>query len=99
MARVNSAVTHWMTDGQSPEAGWRKKAHRPEYLGRLLAVQTPTPIGGEGEQRPHWPTESSGEMGYCCVRGNDQVQLRDQRGGVGEILEVWSVIDGGQEVR
>ncbi len=56
-------------------------------------MEEPAPVGGEGEEEQRGFGERAGEMGYGGVYGNDQVEVGDEGGGLGEVGEVGGEID------
>jgi len=69
----------------------------------LFAAQAPAEIGGEGEHCPDGFTQRAGEVDDGGVDGDDQVELLDEGGGVGEIVKRGNEIDqtqiGGRDDR
>ena len=55
--------------------------------GRVLPVEHPAPVGGEGEQGPDRLPHRAREMGGGGVHRDEKVQPRDDRGGGGEVRQ------------
>ena len=59
--------------------------------GRVLTLQHPAPIGiGFRQEQPHGLTERAGYMRHRGVHGHDQVQVGDEGGRVGEVLQLFA---------
>ncbi len=60
---------------------------------RVVTLFQPAPVGGIREECPDRLAQRAGEVGDGGVDRNDQVEIFDQRGGVGEIGEVGAAVD------
>jgi hypothetical protein len=56
----------------------------------------PAPVGLPGEKQPEGFAQGAGEVGDGSVGGEDEVELGDGRGGVGEVVVAGAGIDGAQ---
>jgi len=61
--------------------------------GGVGAVEHPAPVGGEGEEDPCGFGECAGEVDEGGVDGDEEVEVFEEGGGVGEIVEVGGEVD------
>src|SRR5258705_8653929 len=53
----------------------------------VVAAEKPAPVGSIRQQYPHRLAKRPCEMNRCAVDRDDQIQRRDDRGGIHETLE------------
>jgi hypothetical protein len=56
--------------------------------GTVVTIEQPSPTGIVAIDQPDRLTERAGEVRYGSVDGNDQIQILDERGGIGKVLEI-----------
>lgn len=56
----------------------------------VVAVEQSAPVGNERQQYPDRFGQRTGEMGDAGIDGNNQIHVRGQRRGVGEILQLFA---------
>ena len=54
----------------------------------VVAIEQPSPTGIVAIDQPERLAERAGEMRHGGIDGDDQIQILDQRGGIGKIMEV-----------
>ena len=53
----------------------------------VVAIEQPSPAGIVAIDQPDRFTERAGEVRYGGVDGDDQIQMLDERGGIGKVLQ------------
>src|SRR4051794_34081187 len=71
--------------------GLAEQAHR-RVPRAVVAAEHPTPVRSLRKHHPRFNAERAAKMRDGCVDGDDQVQLRDQRGSVREIAQLGGVV-------
>ena len=61
--------------------------------GAVVAIQEPSPASVVAIEQPKWLAKRAGEMRHRRVHRDNEVQILNQCGGVGKIIQVASVVD------
>jgi len=56
--------------------------------GGVGTIEEPSPVGGAGEEEPGGFVHCTGQMGDGGVDRDDQIEIGDEGGGVGQIRQV-----------
>ena len=75
-----------MTGNQSRVVSTKQPGRRIPRT--ILAIEQPPPARIVAIEQPERLAERAGEMRHRGIDGDDRIQILDQRGGVGKIMEV-----------